>query len=404
MTPPSYDVGIIGAGLVGLSTARALHRLAPDLRLVLLEKESGIGTHQSGHNSGVVHSGIYYRPGSLKATLCVEGRGAMLRFCEEQGIRVQFCGKVIVALSAQELPRLEELHRRGIANRVESLSRIGPERLKEIEPHARGIAALHLPKVAVVDFRRVAQALGRILEKEGVEIKTSSPVLRIQPSPAGFVLETPAGEISVRHLISCAGLQADRIAKKAGLRPDLQILPFRGEYYELVPEKRSLVRGLLYPVPDPRFPFLGVHLSVRIDGRVEAGPNAVLAFQREGYRKTDVNLRDLQQMALFPGFWRMTARTWQTGLEEMFRSLSKPAFTRSIQRLVPEILPADLVPGSVGVRAQAVNRRGELLDDFHLLQEGRSLHVCNAPSPAATASLAIGDHIATSALRQFNLT
>ena len=397
----SYDIGILGGGIVGLAAATALKKRRPGIRILVLEKEPRVGFHQTGHNSGVIHSGVYYRPGSLKASLCVRGGHALLSFCRENNIPVERCGKVIVALSPEELPRLEELYRRGTANGVEGLSRIGPERLREIEPHARGIQALHLPSVSVVDYLQVAQAFAAHLQKQGVSVRTSTPVLRIAADREGVLLNTPSEEFRVRYLVSCAGLQADRMAAGSGLSLPLQILPFRGEYFELIPEKRSLVRGLIYPVPDPRLPFLGVHLSRRVDGRVEAGPNAVLAFKREGYAKTDVNLRDLRQMLAFPGFWRMGRRTWRTGLEELFRSFNKAAFVRSVQRLMPAIQGSDLKPGGSGVRAQAVNDRGELLDDFHLVQNGRCLHVCNAPSPAATASLAIGETIADAAARQF---
>ncbi len=397
----SYDIGILGAGIVGLAAATALKKRRPGIRVLVLEKESRVGFHQTSHNSGGIHSGVYYRPGSLKASLCVQGGRALLSFCRENGIPIERCGKVIVALSPDELPRLEELYRRGTANGVEGLSRIGPERLREIEPQARGIQALHLPSVSVVDYLQVAQAFAAHLQKQGASIRTSTPVRRITMDPEGVLLNTPSEEFRVRYLVSCAGLQADRMATGSGLVLPLQILPFRGEYFELIPEKRSLVRGLIYPVPDPHLPFLGVHLSRRVDGRVEAGPNAVLAFKREGYVKTDVNLRDLRQMLSFPGFWKMGRRYWRTGLEEMFRSFNKAAFVRSIQRLVPAIQGSDLKPGGSGVRAQAVNDRGELLDDFHLVQNGRCLHVCNAPSPAATASLAIGETIADAATRQF---
>ena len=402
-TSSSYDVGVVGAGIVGLATAMALKKRRPEARLILLDKEPRVGWHQTGHNSGVIHSGIYYRPGSLKASLCVRGGRALLSFCRENGIPVERCGKVIVALSKEELPRLEELYRRGITNQVEGLSQIGPERLKEIEPNSRGIQALHLPSVSVVDYQQVAQAFSRTLRAQEVPIRLSTPVLRITQNSQGLLLHSASEEFQVRYLISCAGLQADRLATGTGMPLPLQIIPFRGEYYELVPEKRSLVRGLIYPVPDPRLPFLGVHLSRRIDGRVEAGPNAVLAFKREGYKKTDLNLEDLRQMVSFPGFWRMAGRYWRTGLEEMRRSFSKADFVRSIQRLVPAIQGADLKPGGSGVRAQAVNEQGDLLDDFHLVQNNRSLHLCNAPSPAATASIAIGEYVAEAAVKQFGL-
>lgn len=400
MPSNEYDLAVVGGGILGLATALSLTQRQPRLRITVLEKEKELAFHQTGHNSGVIHSGIYYRPGSLKAALCVRGAQSLVGFCRQNGIPIRRCGKVILAVTREELPRLQELHRRGTANGVPELQLIGPERLRELEPRAAGVQGLHVPGVWVVDYREVARAYAARIGQAGGTLRSGVRLRGIRPGPSSLQLLTTQGDLSARFLINCAGLHADRLARRAGARIPLQIVPFRGEYLELIPEKRGWVRGLIYPVPDPRFPFLGVHLSVRIDGRVEAGPNAVLAFKREGYRKSDLNLADLAQMLAFPGFWRMGLRHWKTGLEEMARSFSKMLFARQVQRLVPSIQPEDLLPSGSGVRAQALGIDGSLLDDFHLVQEGRALHVCNAPSPAATASLAIGEHVAEAALRQ----
>lgn len=401
MPTQESDLAVVGGGIVGLATVLACARRFPRLKLVLLEKEPFPGVHQTGHNSGVIHSGIYYRPGSLKAELCVRGGRRMVQFCQEHGIPLQRCGKVVVALTPSEIPRLEELHHRGQANGVPDLRLIGPEELRGVEPNAAGIRALHVPGVWIVDFNRVAQEMAAEAGRLGVEIRTGTRLLGIRPG--GTTLRTTRGDFSCRFLINCAGLQADRVARSLGAALRMRIFPFRGEYYELVPARRSLVRGLIYPVPDPRFPFLGVHLSRRVDGRVEAGPNAVLALKREGYRKSDVSLRDAAEIVLYPGFWRMAGRYWKTGLMEGYRSLSAGAFLRSAQRLMPCLQPGDLVPAGSGVRAQAIDPEGTLLDDFHLIQGERALHVCNAPSPAATASLEIGEKIADLTTRQLDL-
>ncbi len=403
MADKTYDLAIVGGGIVGLATALALSGRFPSRRLILLEKEPRVGSHQTGHNSGVIHSGVYYKPGSLKASLCARGGRLLTSFCQQHAIPVKRCGKVIVALTPEELPRLQEFYRRGTANGVPGLSLIGPERLREIEPEsARACQALHLPEVSITDYGQVARTYAVLLAERGVEIRTGTRVLGTSGDGPLRILCSGL-EVAASHLINCGGLQADRLASSMHSPVGLQILPFRGEYLELSASRRNLVKGLLYPVPDPRYPFLGVHLSPRIDGRVEAGPSAVLALKREGYRKTDFNMKDTAQMLCFAGFWRMTARHWRTGLEEIYRSIVKQAFVRSVQRLVPSIRSEDLLPAGSGVRAQAVNPRGELLDDFHLVQQGRFLHVCNAPSPAATASLAIGEHIAAAAAKQFSL-
>ena len=398
---PPYDVAVIGGGIVGLATALALTSRHPRKKIVVLEKEARVALHQTGHNSGVIHSGIYYPPKSLKAALCVRGARDLFEFCRMHGIPTLRCGKVIVATSPEELPRLQKLEERGRSNGVLCRS-VGPEQLKELEPNAAGIRALHVPDTGIVDFTQVAQAYSRILQTQGGQVRTSCGVRKIRPG-SPFLVETTQGEIQARFLINCGGLQSDRLARMTRSRLDLAILPFRGEYWELIPSRRHLVRGLIYPVPDPVLPFLGVHLSRRIDGRVEAGPNAVLALKKEGYRWKDVSLRDLLELIRFPGTWRMAARYWRVGWSEVVRSLFKPAFVKNVQRLVPSIREEDLAPSGAGVRAQAVGIGGNFIDDFHLVQERGLLHVCNAPSPAATASLAIGEYISKSAGKAFHL-
>lgn len=400
MNDPTFDIAITGGGIVGLATARALSKKAPQHRLLLLEKEPELAFHQTGHNSGTIHSGIYYRPGSLKAKLCVQGVKALIRFCQDHGIPFELCGKVVVATNPKERPWLEELYRRGTTNGVPGLERIGPERLREIEPQAHGLQALYVPFAGIVDFRQVAESYAQLIQKECAVISTNTCLHRVvkETNSGNLILETNQGAFRARFLVNCAGLQSDRIARQSDRSMNIQIIPFRGEYLELIPSRRGLVRGLIYPVPDPDLPFLGVHLSRTIDGHVEIGPNAVLALKREGYRKSDVNLRDLIEMISFPGFWKMSAKFWKTGCEEWARSLSKKLFVRSVQRLVPAVREEDLLPSKSGVRAQAVDQAGKLLDDFHLIESDRALHVVNAPSPAATASIAIGEYIAAAAL------
>jgi L-2-hydroxyglutarate oxidase len=406
-----YDVIVIGAGIVGLASAMKMAERFPKLRLLVLEKESQIARHQTGHNSGVIHGGIYYKPGSLKAATCVTGRRALLEFCDGNGIKYDLCGKVIVATDDEEVPRLEELFRRGQANNVPGLEMIGPERLREIEPHARGIRAVHSPATGIIDFTQVAQAYARRVRDLGGEILTSRQVKNILPRDGELIVQTNREEFRSRHLINCGGLFSDRIARMMSARGvsasddviDVQIVPFRGEYYKVALERGSLIKGLIYPVPDPRFPFLGVHFTRSIHGYVEAGPNAVLAFAREGYRWTDINLRDLSETLSFSGFHAVAKKYWKMGLEENYRSLSKRAFTRALQRLLPAITIDDLTPGGSGVRAQAVAPDGALLDDFVIKQTGRAIHVLNAPSPGATASLAIGERIVATAAEAFSL-
>ncbi|HEY0511426.1 MAG TPA: L-2-hydroxyglutarate oxidase [Thermoanaerobaculia bacterium] len=386
------DVAVVGGGLLGLATAMALS--ARGRRVTVLEAEDRLAVHQSGHNSGVIHSGLYYKPGSLKATLCIEGARALFRFCEEEGIAHERCGKLVVATSPGELPRLDELERRGKANGVAGVRRLGPVEIRELEPHAAGIAALHVAETGIADYPAVARAYGRRIEATGGRVLTGARLAGVRRDGPGLVAETSRGAFACSLLVNCAGLQADRVARLCGAAPDVRIFPFRGEYYDVVPERRGLVRGLIYPVPDPRFPFLGVHLTRRVDGSVEAGPNAVLALKREGYRWRDVSLRDAAWIAAWPGFWRLAARFWGIGVYEVRRSLSKAVFVRDLQRLVPEIRPADIHRAGSGVRAQALDVKGGLLDDFRIVRSERAVHVLNAPSPGATASIRIGERIA----------
>jgi (S)-2-hydroxyglutarate dehydrogenase len=392
MTPP-FDVAIVGGGIVGLATGLALSSRSPRCSLVILEKEEGLARHQSGRNSGVLHSGIYYRPGSLKAANCREGKRAMEQFCDEQGIPYEICGKVIVAVEEGERALLHGLFERGVANgvRCEIVSR---ERLAELEPSAAGIGGIHVPETGIVDYRRVCERLGALLEERGHRIVLRARVTGIRRAGATTVLASTAGDFEARLVVNCAGLHCDRVARMSGRSPDARIVPFRGEYFEIASARRHLCRNLIYPVPDPRFPFLGVHFTRRIDGSVECGPNAVLAFAREGYRMTDVNLADLAETLTYPGFLRMAARHWRTGLGEMWRSISKRAFTRALQRLVPDVRDEDLLPAPAGVRAQAVTPEGDLVDDFLIQDADGAIHVNNAPSPAATASLQIGRLVA----------
>ncbi len=400
-----YDLVVIGAGILGLASARELLRRHPGLRLAVLDKEPRIGQHQTGHNSGVIHSGIYYAPGSFKARLCVQGGRELYAYCAEKGIPTERCGKVIVASDTSELPRLEELMRRGQANGVEGLELIGPERLREIEPACVGVRAIWSPNTGIVDYDRVAAAYADDVRAAGGEILTGRRVQAIRRRPSGVLLETPVGEVEARRVVACAGLYADRVARMTGGPPDPRIVPFRGDYWVLRPERRHLARNLIYPVPDPAFPFLGVHFTRRItDGAVWLGPNAVLAFAREGYRRSDVNLPELVEALRYRGFQKLAAKYWRTGWDEMVRDYSKTAFLRSLQRYVPRLTAADLLPGPSGVRAQALGPDGQLVDDFVVnVQDDQIVHIRNAPSPAATSSLAIGRLVADKADEVFGL-
>jgi L-2-hydroxyglutarate oxidase LhgO len=402
--PVTYDIAIIGGGIVGLATARAILERAPRARLTILEKEADIAQHQTGHNSGVIHSGIYYKPGSYKARLCVEGARLMKAFCDKNGIPVETCGKIIVATSQDELPRLKTLYERGVANGVPGVSMIDAGRLKEIEPQASAIAGIHSPQTAIVDYRRVAETLAKELTGSGLVLERNFRVASIARARGELRLGAADGRVvTAAHLVNCAGLHSDTVARLAGAAVDVQIVPFRGEYYMLRPERRSLVNGLIYPVPDPEFPFLGVHFTRTVHGDVEAGPNAVLAFAREGYTWRSVRPAELLATLRFAGFRAMARKYWRTGAYEMYRSLSKQAFVSALQRLVPALRAEDIRPGGAGVRAQAVTADGALVDDFRIVQSTDAVHVLNAPSPAATASLAIGRHIATIAAQTFAL-
>src|SRR6202011_3703924 len=377
MVEAPYNVVVIGGGIVGLAVALEITRRFPALRLLLVEKEDRVARHQSGHNSGVIHSGVYYKPGSMKARLCVSGAAAMVEFCREHGIAHEVCGKVIVATGADELPRLEELRRRGDANGLIGLRMIGPEELREIEPHATGIQALVVSSTGITDYARVWEKSGDLFSARGGTVLFSAAATGIRRGAGEIVIETSRGAFSTTSLINCAGLFSDRISWMAGDDPGVMIVPFRGEYYDLVPDRASLVRGLIYPVPDPRFPFLGVHFTRRVSGNVDAGPNAVLALSREGYRHSDISLRDLASSLSFPGFWRMARQHWRNGFDEFRRSFSKPMFVRALQRLVPEVSAKDLVPGGSGVRAQALKPDGAVVDDFQFVPSGKVLHVLN---------------------------
>ena len=397
------DVIIVGGGIVGLAVALEITKRFPHLRLLLLEKEDRVGQHQSSHNSGVIHSGVYYKPGSHKAKLCVEGARAMIEFCSAHDIPHEVCGKVIVATHPEEFPGLEELRRRGEANGLTGLRMIGFEQLHEIEPHASGLRALVVPSTGITDYAKVCDKYAELIRAQGGSILTSTAVTGLQNLVGEIVVETSGGAFSTSYIINCAGLFSDRIACMAGGKPDVLIVPFRGEYYDLIPQRSSLVCSLIYPVPDPQFPFLGVHFTRRVNGTVDAGPNAVLAFRREGYRRTDFSLRDLAASLAFPGFWRMSMKHWRSGLDEFHRSFSKAVFVRALQRLLPELRSEDLIPGGSGVRAQALRRDGTLVDDFQFAHSGRMLHVLNVPSPAATASLVIGRAIVNTAADAFSL-
>jgi L-2-hydroxyglutarate oxidase LhgO len=397
------DIVIIGAGIVGLATAMTAVQAFPYLRIVVLEKEPEIARHQTGHNSGVIHSGIYYRPGSQKAQLCVAGAAALVSFCREHHVAHDICGKLIVATSQRQLGSLIELQARAVPNRISGVRWLESSEIRDFEPHVGGIAALHVPSAGIVDYGEVSKKYAQLFQAMGGEIRTNMEVIKIDALPDRFVIGTTDDSIETKYLINCAGLHSDRIARLAGASPGVSIVPFRGEYYTLVPEKRYLVRSLVYPVPDARFPFLGVHFTRHIDGSIEAGPNAVLALGREGYAKSDIHLKDMAETLSYPGFWLMAWKFWRTGIHEMWRSLSQRSFASALQKLVPEVEHADLVPAGAGVRAQAIDPKGVLLDDFCFVQSQRALHVCNVPSPAATASLAIAEKITDMARQQFGL-
>lgn len=394
------EVVIIGGGIVGLSVGLALTERFPDKKVVILEKENSVSKHQTGNNSGVIHSGIYYKPGSFKARFAKQGSQSMVAFCEEHGIEYDICGKVIVATEQHELPLLQNLYERGIQNELE-IEMLNAEQLKEIEPHVAGLGAIRVPQAGIVNYKQVSEKIRELIEKNGGEIRCGVEVKSINEHDNGVTIETSKGTVEAKVMINCAGLQSDRIAKMTGYSADLKIVPFRGEYYKLKESSRSLVNHLIYPVPNPDFPFLGVHYTRMIGGEVEAGPNAVLSFKREGYKKTDINLFDIAETLTYKGFWKLAGKNMKEGLNEMARSYSKGLFVKSLQKLIPEIQADDLEPGGAGVRAQALKSDGSMVDDFYFIPGKRSIHVLNAPSPAATASLEIGKEIVSRFEKKF---
>ncbi|KAF3884519.1 MULTISPECIES: L-2-hydroxyglutarate oxidase [Nostocales] len=397
-----YDFAIIGGGIVGLSTGMALGKRYPNARILVLEKESQWAFHQTGNNSGVIHSGIYYKPGSFKAKFCRDGCRTMVEFCQEHGIDYEICGKVIVATDKEELPRLENLYQRGLENGID-VKRITAEEVKEYEPHVASVGGIFVSSTGIVSYKQVCLKYAEIIRQQGGDLRLNTKVERIVKSGNHQVLETNTGSFATRFVINCAGLHSDRVAKMGQVDPQAKIVPFRGEYYELTPEKRSLVKGLIYPVPNPDFPFLGVHFTRMIDGTVHAGPNAVLSLKREGYHKTDFDLRDFTEVMTYPAFWKLAAKYADEGMKEIIRSFSKAVFTKSLQKLIPEVKSEDLVPTHAGVRAQALMNDGKLVDDFLIVQGENSVHVCNAPSPAATSSIEIGKAIVAQIPEQSHL-
>ena len=388
----SFDYIVIGGGIVGLSVAWELLERLPDCRVAVLEKESAWARHQTGRNSGVIHSGIYYKPGSLKAKLCQAGNRRLLEFCRTHGIPCEICGKMIVATTLEEIPRLQNIFERGLANGL-AVKKLNPAAAKEIEPHVSCLEGIHVPSTGIVNFGAICRKLAELIAARGGELLLETKVEGFRTGDSERIVETSRGALATRWIINCAGLHSDRVARLAGAEPSARIVPFRGEYYQLKPARRSLVKHLIYPVPNPAFPFLGVHFTRMIDGTIHAGPNAVLSLKREGYDRTSFNLRDSLETFRYPGFWKLAARHTGMGLHEMHRSFSKAAFVHSLQKLIPEIRAEDLVPGEAGVRAQALQPDGGLVDDFLIIKDSAAIHVCNAPSPAATASLEIGRYI-----------
>ena len=397
-----YDFAIIGGGIVGLASGMALGKRYPNAQILVLEKESNWAYHQTGNNSGVIHSGIYYKPGSFKAKFCRDGSRTMVEFCQQYGIDYEVCGKVIVATEVGQLSVLENLYKRGLENGL-NVTKISAEEVKEVEPHVSCKAGLRVPTTGIVNYKQVCQKYADIIKSQGGELRLNTKVEKIRATSTGQVLETNNGSFETRFVINCAGLHSDRVAKLGAVDPQAKIVPFRGEYYELVPEKRYLVKTLIYPVPNPAFPFLGVHFTRMIDGSVHAGPNAVLSLKREGYKKTDFDLRDFAEVMSYPGFWKLAGKHADEGIQEIIRSFSKAAFVRSLQKLIPEVQAQDLVPTHAGVRAQALMSDGKLVDDFLIVQGKNATHVCNAPSPAATSSLEIGKAIALAIPEQSHL-
>jgi (S)-2-hydroxyglutarate dehydrogenase len=394
-----YDIIIVGGGAVGLATALQILKKKANSKILVLEKENAVANHQTGNNSNVIHSGIYYKPGSLKARNCIQGYHMLLDFCNEQNIPYNLCGKVIVATEESELPLLENIFARGIENGLQNLKKLSAAEIKEHEPHVAGIQGIHVPQTGIVDYRAVAEKYAELVKNLGGEIRLGEKVVDIRTSARGVDVVTQRNTYTGKLIVNCAGLYSDKIAALTS-KVDVKIIPFRGEYYKLSKEKEHLVKTLIYPVPDPNFPFLGVHFTTMIGGGVECGPNAVLAFAREGYKKSDINLVELAETLAWPGFHKIVKKYWKTGFGEMYRSFSKDAFTKALQKLIPEIREEDLEPGGAGVRAQACDRTGGLLDDFLILEENHAINVCNAPSPAATSSLSIGHTVAELVLKR----
>ncbi len=395
-----FDVIIIGGGIVGLATALQIQKANPSLRILLIEKEKELARHQTGNNSGVIHSGLYYKPGSLKALNCIRGYQLLIDFCKENGIAFDLCGKIVVATEEKELPLLQNLFLRGQQNGLADLKKLSKEELKEYEPHVVGLEGIFVPQTGIVDYTKVALKYGELLQKNGATITLGERVVGIHNKNGKQEVVTGKSNYTTRLVINCAGLYSDKIARLTVPNIDVKIIPFRGEYYKLKKEKEYLVKNLIYPVPDPNFPFLGVHFTRMAKGGVEAGPNAVLAFKREGYKKSDINLVELAESLAWPGFQKVAAKYWRTGFGEMYRSFSKAAFTKALQKLIPAIQEDDLTEGGAGVRAQACSRDGGLVDDFLILEEKNVINVCNAPSPAATSSLAIGETVAVLAMKK----
>jgi len=396
----NYDIVIVGGGIVGLATALQIQRKKPGLTLLLLEKERALARHQTGNNSGVIHSGLYYKPGSLKATNCIRGYHLLVEFCKEHNVPFELCGKIVVASSPAELPLLENLYIRGQQNGLQNLKKLSAEQLKDYEPHVAGLGGIFVPQTGIVDYKIVAAKYGELIQQSGAAIHLGEQVIEIQRNRDKTVVVTQKANYTTNLVINCAGLYSDKVAGMTVQNLNIKIIPFRGEYFKLKKEKEYLVKNLIYPVPDPNFPFLGVHFTRMAKGGVEAGPNAVLAFQREGYKKTDIRLSELAETLLWPGFQKVARKYWRTGWGEMYRSFSKAAFTKALQILIPEIQEHDLETGGAGVRAQACDRQGGLVDDFLILEERNAINVCNAPSPAATSSLSIGETVAALALKR----
>jgi L-2-hydroxyglutarate oxidase len=397
----NFDVTVIGGGIVGLATALQLQKKNPNLKILLLEKENEWAKHQTGNNSGVIHSGLYYKPGSLKATNCIRGYHLLIDFCKENEIPFELCGKIVVATEEHELPLLQNLFVRGQQNGLTGLIELNKEQLKEYEPHVNGLKGFFVPQTGIVDYKLVAKKYSELLIKNGATLKLGERVTEITSQGAASEVITEKSNYSTKLVINCAGLYSDKVARLTSPQVDVKIIPFRGEYYKLKKEKEYLVKNLIYPVPDPNFPFLGVHFTRMAKGGVEAGPNAVLAFAREGYKKSTINFSELAESLAWPGFQKVAAKYWRTGMGEMYRSFSKAAFTKALQKLIPEIQENDLTDGGAGVRAQACSRDGGLVDDFLILEEKNAINVCNAPSPAATSSLAIGETVSNLVLKRF---